>query len=129
MTLAPVPLRPLVDEVVAVASLRAQRGLAHCPSLPTVMADTALLRQLYLQQVLGNAVSSLRPALQRWWIFTVASGSLGLPAAGTTTVWAIGPAGSPVQSVWPLAHGQASLTALAWAWCCAAKPWRAWAQR
>lgn len=80
VTLAPVPLRPLVDEVVAtVASQHPGRSVDWriAPDLPTVMADTALLRQA-LQQVLGNAVKFTTPgAAAVVDIHTVASGSAG----------------------------------------------------
>ena len=58
VTLAPVPLNALVDEVVAgLARQQPNRVIEWrvAPDLPTVLADTALLRQA-LQQVLGNAV-------------------------------------------------------------------------
>lgn len=63
VTLAPVPLNVLVDEVVD-GFARQYPGRAIdwriAPNLPTVLADTALLRQA-LQQVLDNAAKFTAP--------------------------------------------------------------------
>lgn len=63
VTLAPVPLNALVDEVLAgLARQHPDRVIDWriAPDLPTVLADTALLRQA-LQQVLGNAAKFTAP--------------------------------------------------------------------
>lgn len=63
VTLAPVPLNALVDEVVAGLARQFPGRVVDWrigPDLPTVQADTALLRQA-LQQVLGNAVKFTAP--------------------------------------------------------------------
>lgn len=80
VALAPVPLNPLLDEVVA-ALVRQNPGRTLdwriAPDLPTVLADAALLRQA-LHQVLGNAVKFTAPrAAAVVDIHTVASESAG----------------------------------------------------